>query len=1031
MYHQPNGGGWNVEYSDMLGPRYPDVDSLLSVADGTSIGDGKRPVVMGEYNHAMGNSLGLVHAMWSEHIQPPVRTASDETGNDNDGVLVGTPTIGIGEDGGAITLDDDDTIEVEASPSLDFEDGFTLALTLSGVDSRTERTLVSKDDEYALALDRGRKLTFSVHGGGRDSVTARLPRDASDGWHTLVATGDSDELALYLDGERLATTDHDGGRLPGGDGALVIGNGSDGNHHGGHHHRRGGHHHDGRHHHGGHHRGGHDEWGRDHDDHSHGGNYGHGHSHGHGHDHDHGHGGTITLDSVRVFDRPLSADEVSGDTADPVLGYTFAALLRDESLQGGFVWAWEDQAVTRTKTVDGEEVEYTFYDDNPFCLDGLVWADRSVQPDVPQLKHSHQPVKVAPTAELTDGEVYITNHFAFTDMRAMRGKWQLVEDDRVLDSGRLDLDLDPGETRRVRIPFEEPHHLDAGAAYRLNVSFSLREPTAYADAGHDVARDQLEIPFDVPDTPTVAEGDLPALDVSTADDAVTVSGDGFEYTLDTDAGTFSAMNYGGTDVVDRGPQFNAWRAPIMNEVQGWGSEQASSWYAAGLDHLTQLVDDVSVERVSDPHVRIDVDGFVQGAPPTTVRKTPDASATGSDGTLVGDPEIVSGRNGSAVQLDGDDYVDAGSPEALNFTSPGFTVSITFDGVETGGDHPLVAKGDHQYALKVNDDRFSFFIYDETWVAVNDTIPSDLSDGWHTLTGVCDTDELRLYLDGELFASRTHDASSVNGTDEPLQVAHNSEHGERATATTVDSVRVYDRALSADEVASQPDSASDDAVLWYGFDEFYDSQSSPRGHGFETTYSYHVFGSGDVVMDVAAAPNDQLKATVTDYLPKMGVQLQMPTSLDTFEWYGRGPVETYPDRRWGADIGRYSGTIEEQYVPYVPPTDNGNKAETRWAALANDDGAGLLGVATDGSMNVSTNRFSNLAEAGHQYELEEADSVAFNLDDAMTGVGGTPVEPYDEYQVRATSTQFSVLLRPFTADDGDLMTLANRSLPVDE
>ncbi len=105
VYHQPNGGGWNVEYCDMLGPRYPDVDGLLAVADGSSIGDGKRPVVMGEYNHAMGNSLGLVHAMWSEHIQPPVRRANDETGNDNDGVLVGTLSVEIGETDGAVALD--------------------------------------------------------------------------------------------------------------------------------------------------------------------------------------------------------------------------------------------------------------------------------------------------------------------------------------------------------------------------------------------------------------------------------------------------------------------------------------------------------------------------------------------------------------------------------------------------------------------------------------------------------------------------------------------------------------------------------------------------------------------------------------------------------------------------------------------------------------------------------------------------------------------------------------------------------------
>ncbi len=301
MYHQPNGGGWNIEYSDMLGPRYPDVDGLLAVADGSGIGDGKRPVVMGEYNHAMGNSLGLVHAMWSEHIQPPVRTAGDGTGNDNDGVLVGTPAVGIGGEGGAITFDDErDSIEVEASPTLDFEGGFTVSVTFDGVDSRTERTLVSKDDEYALILDRGRKLIFSVNGDEWSTVTARLPEDAGDGWHTLVATGGVDELALFLDGERLARTDHDGGKLSGRDGPLVIGNGAgnDENHHGGHHHH-GSHHHGGGHRHDhhrhgdhdGHHRADNSDGGRDNEYDRPSGK----HDYGHGH----GHGGTVTLDSVR------------------------------------------------------------------------------------------------------------------------------------------------------------------------------------------------------------------------------------------------------------------------------------------------------------------------------------------------------------------------------------------------------------------------------------------------------------------------------------------------------------------------------------------------------------------------------------------------------------------------------------------------------------------------------------------------------------------------------------------------------------
>ncbi|SHL04520.1 hypothetical protein [Haladaptatus paucihalophilus] len=69
---------------------------------------------MGEYDHAMGNSLGLVHRMWSEYIQPTVRTARDESGNGNDGVLVGSPTVGVRRSKGSVTLRDDDHIDVQS-----------------------------------------------------------------------------------------------------------------------------------------------------------------------------------------------------------------------------------------------------------------------------------------------------------------------------------------------------------------------------------------------------------------------------------------------------------------------------------------------------------------------------------------------------------------------------------------------------------------------------------------------------------------------------------------------------------------------------------------------------------------------------------------------------------------------------------------------------------------------------------------------------------------------------------------------------
>ncbi|WP_424002162.1 glycoside hydrolase family 2 TIM barrel-domain containing protein [Haloarcula salina] len=1181
MYHQPNGGGWDVEYSDMLGPRYASVDTLLSVGDGSYIGDGERPVVMGEYNHAMGNSLGLVHAMWSEYIQPDARRARDTTGAGNDAVLVGDPTVDVGRSEGQVTLGPDDSLEVPDLDLADFETpSFTLAVTFTGLRPNTEVDLVSRGEDYRLTAREGGHIELSL---GDASVSGKPQgRLDPDEWHTVVAACSADTLALYLDGTELAATSHSLSTVPGGSEPLHVGVS--------------------------------DQPGRDE---------------------------PISLDAVSVLDSAVDAGGVSSvhEADDAVLRYDFGALLRDQSLAGGFIWDWVNQDIDAT-TDDG--TEYQFYDEDPFCLNGLVWSDRSVQPELLQLKHSHQPVKAAPR-DLTAGEVYVTNHHAFTDLGAVDGEWALTADDEVVQSGTLDLDLPAGETRPVEIPFDAPSDPAPGTEYHLELSFTLAESTAYADAGHEVAFDQFEVPFDVPEPSTVAVDDMPPVSLSESDGAVTVSGDGFEYALDAETGALSSMRYGGTDLLASGPTFNAWRVPIMNETVSWGSEQASSWREAGLNDLTQTVDAVRTDQPADALATVEVDAFLEGAGPGDALITPDASSTGADGTVQGDPEIVAGQSGQAIAFDGsDDFVDAGNPGALGFTEPGFTVAATFRDPDTGGHSPFLTKGDSHYALKINGEQFSFFIYDPTaessWKSVRADVPDDLgTDGWHRLVGVCAEGELRLYLDGTAVATQSHEVTELVPTDHPVQVAHNAEQSDRYAATTIDSVRVFDRALSADEVASGFDSPPESAVLWYDFDSFaersstqltpdatdfgndavlrngpavvsgvsgqavgFDGQSylsmeasdsldvteggltlecwvrpgepqagggpqpyvvkgsqfllkrrsgdrdgalelafqtdewhwvstavpddwagnwhhiagvwdaeagqlrlyvdgerqnttaydgslqhvdagvtvgsdgtarvadgtridnvrifdrglsddevattdtSPldgavawlnldsfetvtrRGAGFEATYRYRVFGSGDVAIDVTASPNDRLRGIVTDYLPKVGLRLEAPGAFDQFEWYGPGPEETYPDRKWGVRVGRYEGSVADQYVPYLPPTENGNKADARWALLSDGDGTGLLGLPLDESMNANTDHWANLDEAAHQHDLSESDTVTFDLDHRVTGVGGTPTEPIDEYTVPIADASFGFVLRPVS--DADPMALSKRRFP---
>ena len=63
-------------------------------------------------------------------------------------------------------------------------------------------------------------------------------------------------------------------------------------------------------------------------------------------------------------------------------------------------------------------------------------------------------------------------------------------------------------------------------------------------------------------------------------------------------------------------------------------------------------------------------------------------------------------------------------------------------------------------------------------------------------------------------------------------------------------------------------------------------------------------------------------------------------LDRFRWWGRGPHENYSDRKESAELGLWSGTVNEQFVPYVRPQENGNKEEVRWLELTDGTGHGL-------------------------------------------------------------------------------------------
>ena len=202
---------------------------------------------------------------------------------------------------------------------------------------------------------------------------------------------------------------------------------------------------------------------------------------------------------------------------------------------------------------------------------------------------------------------------------------------------------------------------------------------------------------------------------------------------------------------------------------------------------------------------------------------------------------------------------------------------------------------------------------------------------------------------------------------------------------------------------------------------------PAGDSEHRT-TYTIYGSGDVVIENAFEPGDDLPN-----LPRFGMQMSIPEEFDTMTWYGRGPHESYWDRKTSAAVGVYSGPVADQIHQYVRPQENGNKTDVRWAAFTNkEDGIGLMAVGIP-LLYVSAWPYTmeDLEKAHHINELPTRDTITVNLDYKQMGIGGDDgwtenSRPHPQYRLPAKSYSYKFRLRPYTPQMGKMADIARRS-----
>jgi beta-galactosidase len=163
----------------------------------------------------------------------------------------------------------------------------------------------------------------------------------------------------------------------------------------------------------------------------------------------------------------------------------------------------------------------------------------------------------------------------------------------------------------------------------------------------------------------------------------------------------------------------------------------------------------------------------------------------------------------------------------------------------------------------------------------------------------------------------------------------------------------------------------------------------------------------------------------DDLPRLGVRFLLDAAFANLTYYARGPDENYADRRFGYPLGRYTSTVDDEYVPYILPQEHGNHTDVRWLELDDGELAIEARPTPTGEFSVSRYRAEDLATARHTIDLRPRDETNLNLDYKNRGVGTGACGPdtLPQYRIRAGTHRFGWRLRVRRHDDGDRAALA--------
>ncbi|KAJ8774000.1 hypothetical protein K2173_009431 [Erythroxylum novogranatense] len=278
-------------------------------------------------------------------------------------------------------------------------------------------------------------------------------------------------------------------------------------------------------------------------------------------------------------------------------------------LQGGFIWDWADQGLLKESADGNKNWAYGGdFGDSPndlnFCLNGLVWPDRTPHPGLHEVKYVYQPIKVV----LQENTLQISNTHFYDTTQGYEFVWILHGNGEELGSGILSLPLiKPQSSCSLDWESGPWYALWASCLVEemfLTLSTKLLHSTRWVEAGHVISSTQIQLP-------TRREIVTPALKATeakihseTVGDIVTLSGKMWDMTFNIRSGAVQSWRVEGIPVMTEGIFPCFWRAPTDNDKGGGNNSYYSRWKAAQIDSLVFHTENCTVLDTTNHEVKI-------------------------------------------------------------------------------------------------------------------------------------------------------------------------------------------------------------------------------------------------------------------------------------------------------------------------------------------------------------------------------------------------------------------------------------------